>query len=205
MCASEFNYRRDSSGNCVLVDGATPLSSNTEEEQCDGYTEFWYERTEYRKIPYSSCEGGERPDLGKRHQCPGLIIGGVRRGALFWGSIAILPFAFAGLAGYWWLKKGDRAGSIRLGDHRAFGGDSTSGVLAVIASVPMFLIAIGQEGWAWVTRRVPFVEDLFTRRSSSYRSVPVDEDGECFVQPPSLWQNSTDPCLAEILGNYEDE
>ncbi|KIR51702.1 signal sequence binding protein [Cryptococcus gattii Ru294] len=182
----EFNYRRDSSGNCVLVDGATPLSSNTEEEQCDGYTEFWYERTEYRKIPYSSCEGGERPDLGKRHQCPGLIIGGVRRGALFWGSIAILPFAFAGLAGYWWLKKGDRAGSIRLGDHRAFGGDSTSGVLAVIASVPMFLIAIGQEGWAWVTRRVPFVEDLFTRRSSSYRSVPVDED-------------------AEILGNYEDE
>ncbi|WRT68442.1 uncharacterized protein IL334_005418 [Kwoniella shivajii] len=171
----EFNYRRDASGNCVLVDGALPLSLDTEYEQCDGSTDYWYERTEYRKIPYSSCEGGERPDRGKRHDCPGLILrGGL--GGLFWGSVAIIPFAFAGLAGC----------SIRLGDHRAFGDDSpAAGVLSVVASVPVFLIAITQEGWAWVTRKVPFLDDLFARRTP-YRSVPIDDD-------------------AEVLGNYEDE
>ncbi|ODN82335.1 signal sequence binding protein [Cryptococcus wingfieldii CBS 7118] len=183
----EFNYRRDASGNCVLVDGAVALSSNTEYEQCDGYTDYWYERTEYRKIPYSSCEGGERPDQGRRHSCPGLIVGGVRRGALFWGSIAILPFAIAGLAGYHYYKKGDQLGSIRLGDHRAFGGSggSSDGWVAVAASVPLFLVGVAQEGWAWVVGKVPFLDDLVTRRSN-YRSVPIDED-------------------AEVLGNYEDE
>ncbi|WVW85580.1 hypothetical protein I302_107618 [Kwoniella bestiolae CBS 10118] len=181
----EFNYRRDASGNCVLVDGASPLSYDTEYEQCDGFTEFWYERTEYRKIPYSSCEGGERPDRGKRHECPGLILrGGL--GGLFWGSIAMIPFAFAGLAGWYYWTKGSRPGAIRLGEHRAFGDDSpAAGVLSIIASVPIFLIAIGQEGWAWVTRKVPFLDDVFGSRTP-YRSVPIDDD-------------------AEILGNYEDD
>ncbi|WVQ82331.1 hypothetical protein IAT38_004459 [Cryptococcus sp. DSM 104549] len=182
----EFNYRRDASGKCVLVEGATALSVDTEWEQCDGYSEYWYERTEYRKIPYSSCEGGERPDRGKRHDCPGIILGGKSGwGALFWGSIAVLPFGVVAVAVWWWMSKGDRSGSIRLGEHRAFGGDNASGALAVLASVPLFVVAVTQEGWAWVTRKVPFLEDLFTRRSS-YRQVPIDDD-------------------AEILGNYEDE
>ncbi|WVO13483.1 hypothetical protein L204_101103 [Cryptococcus depauperatus] len=182
----EFNYRRDASGNCVLVQSASPLSINTQEEQCDGYTEFWYERTAYRKIPYSSCEGGERPDRGKRHDCPGLFIGGARWGALFWGPVVILPFTIAGLAAYWYIQQGGRTGAIRLGDHRAFGGNGASGALAVLASVPTFVVALTQAGWARVTRWIPFLDDLFTRRST-YRSVPIDED-------------------AEILGDhYEDE
>ncbi|WWC63338.1 uncharacterized protein I303_105938 [Kwoniella dejecticola CBS 10117] len=181
----EFNYRRDANNNCVLVDGALPLPIDTEYEQCDGNTEFWYERTEYRKIPYSSCEGGERPDRGRRHECPGLILrGGL--GGLFWGSIAMIPFAFAGLAGWYYWTKGSRPGSIRLGEHRAFGDDSpAAGVLSIIASVPIFLIAVTQEGWAWICRKVPFLDDLFASRTP-YRSVPIDDD-------------------AEILGNYEDD
>jgi hypothetical protein len=47
----------------------------------------------------------------------------------------------------------------------------------MLASIPVFLVAATQEGWAWVTRRVPFLEDMFTRRSS-YRQVPLDDDGE---------------------------
>ncbi|OCF42192.1 signal sequence binding protein [Kwoniella heveanensis CBS 569] len=181
----EFNYRRDASGNCVLVDGAQALSYDTSYEQCDGESDYWYERTEYRKIPYSSCQGGERPDRGKRHECPGLIIRGGLSG-LFWGSVAMVPFAFAGLAGWYYWTKGSRPGAIRLGDHRAFGDESpAAGVLMFIASVPIFLIAITQEGWAWLTRKVPFLDDLFTRRTP-YRSLPIDDD-------------------AEILGNYEDE
>lgn len=108
---SEFNYYRDKSGKCVLVDGAVALSSNTESEQCLSYNdEFWYERTAYRKIPYSSCVGGERLDHGPQHECPGLVGGGLS--GIFWGSVAILPFAIAGLAGWWWYSKGGTAGYV---------------------------------------------------------------------------------------------
>ncbi|KAK4688992.1 hypothetical protein P7C73_g1101, partial [Tremellales sp. Uapishka_1] len=181
----EFNYYREG-GRCVLVEGAVALSAlSSEEEQCDGSTQYWYERTEYRKIPYSSCEGGARPDRGKQHTCPGLINVGPGISGVFWGSVAILPFALAGLAGWWYYTKGGRSGSIRLGDHRAFGGDSTAGVVNTLASVPYFLIGASMAGWAWVTRKVPFLDDLFARRSA-YRTVPLDDD-------------------AEVLGNYEDE
>ena len=114
----EFNHYRDNSGKCVLVEGATALSAmSSEEEQCDGYTSTWYERTAYRKIPHSSCQGGDRPDRGKEHSCPGLI--GSGHGWIFWGSVAILPFAMAGLAGYWWLSKGSRGGyAMSLGESR---------------------------------------------------------------------------------------
>ncbi|ORY35539.1 hypothetical protein BCR39DRAFT_567933 [Naematelia encephala] len=180
----EFNYYRDSSGKCVLVEGATALSVSTEYEQCDGFSAFWYERTAYRKIPYSSCEGGDRPDRGKQHACPGLI-GRPGLGGLFWGSIAVLPFALAGLVGWWWFTKGSQGGSIRLGDHRAFGSDASSGALSTLASVPYFLIGVAQASWAWVVRKVPVLEDLFGRRMP-YRQVPLDDD-------------------AEILATYEDE
>ena len=68
--------------------------------------------------------------------------------------------------------------SIRLGEHRAFGGEGQSGLLSTIASIPYFLIAITQAGWAQVERRIPFLGGLFTRREP-YRQVPIDDDGEC--------------------------
>lgn len=111
LICSEFNHFRGESGKCELVPGATILSADTIYEQCDGFTSTWYERTAYRKIPYSSCEGGERPDRGKAHACPGLVGGGGLSG-LFWGSIAILPFALAGLAGYWWYHNAGRPGYV---------------------------------------------------------------------------------------------
>jgi hypothetical protein len=113
LICSEFNHFRGESGKCELVPGATILSTDTIYEQCDGFTPTWYERTAYRKIPYSSCEGGERPDRGKAHACPGLVGGGGLSG-LFWGSIAILPFALAGLAGYWWYHNAGRPGYVYL-------------------------------------------------------------------------------------------
>lgn len=109
---SEFNHHRDSSGRCVLFPSATalhPLSS--EEEQCRTSTDgSWYERTAYRRIPYSSCQGGVRPDRGPRHDCPNVYIGDKKSG-LFWWTMAIIPFAFAGLMGMWW-KKRQEAGCV---------------------------------------------------------------------------------------------
>jgi hypothetical protein len=32
-------------------------------------------------------------------------------------------------------------------------------------------------GWAWLQRKVPFIEEMFARRTP-YRSLPVDDDGE---------------------------
>lgn len=157
----EFNhYRRD--GKCVLVDGATALSVDTTYEQCDG-AEFWYERTAYRKIPYSSCEGGERPDRGARHVCPA-IIGIGSHGAFFWMFVALIPFGAAGLAGWWWYKTGG-VGAIRLDEHRAFTQDHS--VVGFIASVPFAVAAACQRAWAWI-------EDRISARG--YR--PIDSDGK---------------------------
>lgn len=176
----EFNYIRK--GNeCVLVDGASPLDINTISEQCTGFESDWYERTAYRKIPFSSCDGGERLDRGPRHPCPGLVGAGL--GAFFWATVTILPFLCAAGAGYWYMTKDGRHGQIRLGEHRAFGGGDSS-VLNTLASIPYFLLGVLSAAWAVAERRSPALGRLFRRRQP-YRSVPVDDD-------------------AELLGEYED-
>lgn len=179
----EFNYIRDETRKCVLVPGATPMSANTMEEQCVGDANVWYERTAYRKMAYSTCEGGERLDRGKEHSCPGLVRAG-SMGALFWASIIILPFALAGLAGWWFVAKGSRTGAIRLGEHRAYGSNATN-ALQTLASVPYFILGVASSLWSAIEMRIPFVQDLFRRRSP-YRAVPIDDD-------------------AELLGEYEDD
>ncbi|BEI81872.1 hypothetical protein CcaverHIS002_0210320 [Cutaneotrichosporon cavernicola] len=185
----EFNYYRDSSGKCVLVDGASPLDKSTEAETCIGFNSTWYERTAYRKIPYSSCIDGETLDRGLPHACPGLV--GARLGGLFWASIVLLPFACAALGGYWWYAKaGGRPGAIRLGEHRAYGGDRSSGLstaVNVLASVPYFLLGLISAGWSALERHVPALDRFsLQRRRAPYRAVPIDDD-------------------AELLGEYEDD
>lgn len=146
----EFNHYRDASGVCVLVSGASPLSVDTSHEQCGT---VWYERTAYRKIPYSSCEGGERPDRGKQHPC--LIVGS--HGALFWMLIALMPFAVAGTAAWWWTRGG--VGAIRLDEHRPF----QQGPLATLLSVPVALVAAAQQLWARIRpdRYQPLSDDEY--------------------------------------------
>ena len=53
--ASEFNYVKNENNECVLVPGTTPLPND---DSCNNFEEFWYERMEYRKIPYLSCDDG---------------------------------------------------------------------------------------------------------------------------------------------------
>ena len=100
---SEFNHIRNSTGQCHLAEGATPLPANME-EMCleDPDLDYWHERTAYRKIPYSTCEGGLRRDHGTPHSC-----GGVRgRSAMFWLSIFLLPFATTGVVAYYYYRRG---------------------------------------------------------------------------------------------------
>ncbi|KAG1770804.1 hypothetical protein EV702DRAFT_1248956 [Suillus placidus] len=65
----EINYVRNGEGECVLVPGTRPLPSD---DSCRNGEDYWYERTAYRKVLYSTCEGGDRIDRGTQHLCPGI-------------------------------------------------------------------------------------------------------------------------------------
>ncbi|CAG8597060.1 17638_t:CDS:10 [Cetraspora pellucida] len=64
-----FNYVRDKNNNCSLVDGTSPLKLTIEEMCADG-AKFWYNDSRFRKIPISTCSGGEEIYLGKPYECP---------------------------------------------------------------------------------------------------------------------------------------
>ena len=95
---SEFNYYRADNGSCVLHPGTQPRS---DDDSCYNDEDYWYERTAYRKIPYSSCEGGKRIDRGTAHICPGIKA----HGTFFWLMMFFIPCAFAALAGWWYVRK----------------------------------------------------------------------------------------------------
>ncbi|KAH8091728.1 Oligoxyloglucan reducing end-specific cellobiohydrolase [Cristinia sonorae] len=166
----EFNYRRDLDGKCVLVNGTLPLPPD---DTCRGEEDYWYDRTPYRKIPYSSCIGDYRPDHGEAHLCPGIK----GHGFFFWLFVLVIPFAFTALVGYWYYRKSGLArGTIRLpgGDNR-FRGES--GVLDTLASVPWFLLGLAGIAWEWVSSHYDEMAMGFRSRRG-YRNVPVDEDAQ---------------------------
>jgi hypothetical protein len=125
-----------------------------------------------RKIPYSSCEGGLRLDRGRQHVCPAAR----RHGALWWATVIVTPFMFAGLIGCWWLRRrGGAGGRIRLD---AGGSHSTAdSVLETLASVPWFIIGVTEAAFAWLRRvDIPVVSRLLGRRRQGYRQLAVDDD-----------------------------
>ena len=189
--SSEFNYVKNSNDECVLVPGTSPLP---DDEVCKDGAEYWYERTPYRQIPYSSCEQGDRPDRGKAHRCPGFG----SKGFLFWFFILLLPFGFTGLVAYYYFRRSGMARgcvfsfllsnilrvisfcirTIRLPgevNRPVYGGDT--GVVATLASVPWFIIGVTGIAYQWVASRV---ETTFRtmRPGRGYRDVPIDEDAQ---------------------------
>jgi len=65
--------------------------------------------------------------------------------------------------------------SIRLGEHRAFSGDSR--VISTLASIPYFLIGVASVGWAWASEKIPYLKDMVSG-TRPYRHVPTDDDAE---------------------------
>ena len=102
--SSEFNYVKNTNDECVLVPGTSPLP---DDEICKDGAEYWYERTPYRQIPYSTCEEGDRPDRGKAHLCPGFSSN--LKGFLFWFFILLLPFGFTVLVAYYFFRRSGMA------------------------------------------------------------------------------------------------
>ncbi|KAF8638219.1 hypothetical protein AX17_002368 [Amanita inopinata Kibby_2008] len=166
----EFNYVKNGNDECVLVPGTVPLP---DDDSCRNGEDYWYDRTPYRRIPYSSCEGGDTRHLGARHVCPGLKA----HGALFWMFVIMIPFAFTALVGYYYYRRGGMArGTIRLpGDHTRTSYRGDSGVLSTLASVPWFLVGLGGIVWEWATSRF---DRVTLRTQRGYRNVPIDEDAQ---------------------------
>ncbi|KAF8649292.1 hypothetical protein AX16_005896 [Volvariella volvacea WC 439] len=161
----EFNYARNENGDCVLVPGTQPL---LDDDSCRYGEDYWYERTAYRLIPYSSCVDGERLDRGVRHDCPGF---GAHSG-FYWFVMFTLPFGVCALLAYSWYHKRTR-GAIRLPGDGPVHRDSR--FLDTLASVPWFLVGLGSIAWEWVQSRF----DRYAQRSrAGYRNVPIDEDAQ---------------------------
>ena len=166
MNYSEFNHVRDSAGECVLIDGAQALA---DDGQCAWGQEFWYERTAYRKVPYSSCEGGAALDRGKRHVCPG----SQGHGFFWWAMVLLIPAMLAGLVATWWTRK--RSGRIRLGDPAAY--DTDGGWLGTLQSVPYFLIGVGSAAWAHVSElQIPGMSRFRSSRRTNRYAAVLDDD-----------------------------
>ncbi|KAJ3573829.1 hypothetical protein NP233_g2168 [Leucocoprinus birnbaumii] len=166
----EFNHVRNADGECVLVPGLQPLPPDT---SCQNDEEYWYERTAYRLIPYSSCEGDYRPDRGTAHRCAGFK----SKGPLFWLLMLLLPFGFTALVAYHYYRRGGhRRGTIRLpGDMLSQHESGFHKALDTIASVPWFLMGILSVAVEWVTSRL---DRTGFRGRRGYRNVPIDEDAQ---------------------------
>ncbi|KAJ2911663.1 hypothetical protein MD484_g8748, partial [Candolleomyces efflorescens] len=169
----EFNHVKNDKDECVLVPGTKALP---DDDSCKDGEEYWYERTPYRIIPYSSCTEGIRPDRGTAHRCPGFN----SRSGWFWMFMLLIPFAFTSLVGYYYYRRSGLArGTIRLPGGDAGRGplrsSGESGVLDTIASIPWFIVGIAGIAVEWVSSRL---DTTAWRAQRGYRNVPIDEDAQ---------------------------
>ncbi|KAF7345047.1 Sortilin [Mycena venus] len=103
----EFNYYKNAEDECILTPGTLPLPN---EETCDDDAEYWYERTAYRKIAFSSCEDGERLDRGPRHPCVHSTRG---HGSFFWLAVFITSLVLVSLVHWCYRKSGNAAEQLK--------------------------------------------------------------------------------------------
>jgi hypothetical protein len=94
---------------CVLLPGASPLAPD---DSCRNGEDYWYERTAYRKISYSTCEGGDRIDQGTQYLCSDIQVPDhiIDHSTMFWIMVILFPFvATTALVVAWWYNKSKMA------------------------------------------------------------------------------------------------
>ncbi|KAF4512470.1 hypothetical protein G6O67_001606 [Ophiocordyceps sinensis] len=198
-----FNYELDNHGQCTLVAGLDPLSG---EQWCakNPNATSWFEPTGYRKVPLSTCQGGNELDkTSTEHACEGHEEEFERkhRTSGFVVLLAVLiPFAAAAAVGWYVYRNWDgKLGQIRLGEHSStFDSDrpwikypvvAVSAVAAVAVALPFIASRLwrsvagtydrvrgGGGGWLSGGNRRFTTRDSFARGRSDYDM--VDDEGE---------------------------
>ncbi|KAK7442773.1 vacuolar protein sorting/targeting protein PEP1 [Stygiomarasmius scandens] len=185
----EFGHVRDENDECALAPGAASLEDDSA-GQCDHGEDSWYGRTAYRKISYSSCEGGDRPDRGPPHPCPAAPDEqeddgenepeGRRHSVLFWWTVFLIPVVFCvGVYGIWYYCFSGRVeGRIQLFD------DSDDGLVVKLASIPSFLLGLVRgtyEGMVPSRNRGPI------RLPTNNTEVPATYSNSSYPRSENVW------------------
>ncbi|KAL9056411.1 MAG: hypothetical protein Q9206_002761 [Seirophora lacunosa] len=189
----DYNFEPAKDGSCKLVSGLEPPDHSKICKE-DPEKMSYFKPTGYRRVPLSTCEGGNELEKyeSKEVPCRGheKDFEEAHRGlGGFWIFIlaVVLPFGIASAVGYWvWQNWDGKFGRIRLGEQgSAFDADrpwikypvlAVSGVVAVVAAVPLLVGSL----WRWASglfgggRRYT-TRGSFARGRGDYAVVDEDE------------------------------
>ncbi|POR36559.1 Vacuolar protein sorting/targeting protein 10 [Tolypocladium paradoxum] len=201
-----YNYELDNHGQCSLVAGLDPLSGK---EWCakNANATSWFEPTGYRKVPLSTCQGGNELDkTSTEHPCEGYEDEFEKKhrtsGVVVFLAV-VMPFALAGVVGWYVYRNWDgKFGQIRLGDQSStFDSDrpwikypviAVSAVAAVAAALPLIVAGLwrsavgtydrvrgGSRDRSWFSSgpRRFTTRDSFARGRGDY-AIADDDEGE---------------------------
>ncbi|RMZ90326.1 hypothetical protein DV736_g2450, partial [Chaetothyriales sp. CBS 134916] len=166
----DYNYQVQSDGTCRLVDGQSPPDH---EENCRKYPnqiEFWYP-TGYRKIPLSTCSGGNSElDKIKSQPCPGHEREyndkhGLSSIALFFAIV--IPICVASGVGYWAVQQWRSGSLVGFGQIRLGEATSRDSVQSALITVPVAILS----GVVAVAKATPLLIMSLWRSASGYLPV----------------------------------
>ncbi|ORY81895.1 hypothetical protein BCR37DRAFT_379793 [Protomyces lactucae-debilis] len=195
----DFNYQRASDGTCQLIPGLAPPDHAqicTQEGVVD-----WMEPTGYRKIPLTTCTGGQAVDEGTRHPCPGheeeFRKSRKRLGGFWLFMLVALPFGLAGCVGYIvYQRMGySQLGQIRLGDD-ALGAGPGRPSAADLLEYPIIAISAVVALLSAIPMMAKLTYGAVSRRFG--RSSPFDSRG-------SFARSGYDPLAREDAGLLSDD
>ncbi|KAF5973838.1 carboxypeptidase Y-sorting PEP1 precursor [Fusarium coicis] len=195
-----YNFELDNHGQCSLVPDHDAISG---EEWCKQHPNetSYFDPTGYRRIPLTTCEGGQELDkTSTEHACAGHEEDFARkRGASGWAIFfaIIIPIGLAAAFGWYaWRNWSGKFGQIRLGDNSAtFDSEqpwikypviAISALAAIVAALPLVLTSIWRSatgvyervsnrsrGGNWSRRYT--TRDSFARGRGDYSMVDDDE------------------------------
>ncbi|KAL8839972.1 MAG: hypothetical protein Q9170_001514 [Blastenia crenularia] len=190
----DYNFEPAKDGSCKLVSGLEP-PDHSKICKDDPKRESYFRPTGYRRVPLSTCVGGNELEKyeSKEAPCPGHEpeFEKKHRGLSgFWLFIFgfVLPVAVAGSIGYWvWRNWDGKFGRIRLGaEGSAFDAErpwvkwpvaAVAGVVAVLAAIPLLVGSVwrGVSG-LWSGGRGRYTtRESFARGRGNYAVVDEDE------------------------------
>ncbi|KAJ4137573.1 vacuolar protein sorting/targeting protein PEP1 [Fusarium equiseti] len=195
-----YNFEPDNHGQCKLVPGHEALSR---QEWCSQHPNetTWYGSSAYRRIPLTTCVGGQELDqTSEEWPCQGHEEEYERKHrASGWGIFfaIVVPIGVAGAFGWYAYRNwSGKFGQIRLGDNSAtFDSEqpwikypviAVSALAAVVASLPLVLTSLWRtttgayerisnrsRGGNWSRRYT--TRDSFARGRGDYSMVDDDE------------------------------